>query len=162
VVRLGNSDLEAPNTPAMDAPDPNAPKFGMMPPGMMAPGMMAPGMMAPGMMPPGMMPPGMMPPGMMPSGYDASGYDASGYDASGRDGSEGGNTRSFLARPLWVVHPPRKNANHVSYPPTGVGGLSRHSTHLHPFMALAGGLAFASGSEAWSPSCCSRHWPNRT
>ena len=68
VVRLGNSDLEAPNTPAMDAPDPNAPKFGMMPPGMMAPGMMAPGMMPPGMMPPGMMPPGMMAPGMMPPG----------------------------------------------------------------------------------------------
>jgi len=62
VVRLGNNDLEAPNTPAMDAPDPNAAK---MPP---VPGMMPPGMMPPAggmMMPPGMMPPGMMMPGMM-------------------------------------------------------------------------------------------------
>jgi hypothetical protein len=88
VVRLGNNDLEAPNTPAMDAPDPAAPKgppagamvpgmmppgMGMMPPGMgmMGPGMgmMPPGMgmmPPPGMMPPGMMPPGMMPPGMVP------------------------------------------------------------------------------------------------
>ncbi|MGL4550018.1 MAG: hypothetical protein ACRC33_02425, partial [Gemmataceae bacterium] len=75
VVRLGNGDLEAPNTPAMVAPDPNAPKPGMMPGMMMAPGMMPPGggMMPPGggMMPPGMMMPpggGMMPPGMMPPG----------------------------------------------------------------------------------------------
>jgi hypothetical protein len=30
VVRLGNIDLEAPNTPAMDAPIPGAPKVGMM------------------------------------------------------------------------------------------------------------------------------------
>jgi hypothetical protein len=62
VVRLGNIDLEAPNTPAMDAPPPNAmlPQMGM-PPGMAGmPGM--PGM--PGGMPgmPGGMP-GMMLPG---------------------------------------------------------------------------------------------------
>jgi hypothetical protein len=85
IVRLGNIDLEAPNTPAMDAPPqmpggghgmPHGPgamglppgAMGMMPPGMMPPGMMPPGMMPPGMMPPGMMPPGMMPPGMMPPG----------------------------------------------------------------------------------------------
>jgi hypothetical protein len=79
VVRLGNIDLEAPNTPAMDAPSPfqqhaAMPPQGMMPgAGAMNPyGAMAngqqlpPGMMPPGMMPPGMMPPGMMPPGMMP------------------------------------------------------------------------------------------------
>jgi hypothetical protein len=73
IIRLGNIDLEAPNTPAMDAPVPFAgggPAHpGMMPPGMMPPGMMPPGMMPPGMaqgmMAPGMVPPpGMMPPGM--------------------------------------------------------------------------------------------------
>jgi hypothetical protein len=79
VVRLGNIDLEAPNTPAMDDPSPFQ-KNPMTPPGAHAQGMgggmggpmanrMGPyGMMPPGMMPPGMMPPGMMPPGMMPPG----------------------------------------------------------------------------------------------
>lgn len=69
VVRLGNIDLEAPNTPAMDAPSPfqqhsRAP----MPPQMPGGGMMAPGMAGPGpMMPYGMMNPnrGMTPPGAM-------------------------------------------------------------------------------------------------
>jgi hypothetical protein len=62
VIRLGNIDLEAPNTPAMDAPSQYAPKHIMPPPGMMIP---PPGMMPP---PPGMMPPppGMVPPGMTP------------------------------------------------------------------------------------------------
>lgn len=51
VVRLGNIDLEAPNTPRMDAPNPFAP---VPPPGM-----------PPGMAPPGLpTPPGMVPPGM--------------------------------------------------------------------------------------------------
>jgi hypothetical protein len=93
VIRLGNIDLEAPNTPAMDAPDPKVQAMQQyqammmqqaamqqaammrqqqgagMPPNMGA--MM--GMLPPGMMPPGpagaaMGPvrPGMMPPGMMP------------------------------------------------------------------------------------------------
>jgi hypothetical protein len=71
IVRLGNIDLEAPNTPAMDAPPggyhgypPGYPgghaavKPGLpLPPGAM-------GGLPPGSMPPGMMPPGMMPPGM--------------------------------------------------------------------------------------------------
>jgi hypothetical protein len=73
IVRLGNIDLEAPNTPGMDAPPPGGPHApfppghgGMpMPPGAM--GMMPPGV-PPGTMPPGMMPPGMLPPGMMPPG----------------------------------------------------------------------------------------------
>jgi hypothetical protein len=88
VVRMGNIDLEAPNTPAMDAPNPYLQRMmqqqqqmqcppggggmgpmvpygavngmGGMPPQAM---MSGPGMMMP---PPGMMPPGMMPPGMMP------------------------------------------------------------------------------------------------
>jgi hypothetical protein len=72
VVRLGNIDLEAPNTPAMDAPSPYAPRPaalpGPMPPGMVPGRGMMPGLpnpMMPGMpMPPGMMAPGMMPPGM--------------------------------------------------------------------------------------------------
>jgi hypothetical protein len=69
VIRMGNVDQEAPNTPALDNPGQHGAMPGMMPPGMMPPGMMAmPGMMPPGMMPPGMMPPGMMPPGMMPPG----------------------------------------------------------------------------------------------
>ena len=61
VVRLGNIDLEAPNTPKMDAPNPFAPiARGFQ--GMAQPGMPVP----PGMMPPGMpAPPGMIPPGMM-------------------------------------------------------------------------------------------------
>jgi hypothetical protein len=98
IVRLGNIDLEAPNTPAMDAPDPKAlhamqaarqqqmlayqqqmmmMRAGMMPPnlaGMMGAGMMPPpGMMPPGMMPPGMVPPGMMPPGAAPGGPGVAG-----------------------------------------------------------------------------------------
>jgi hypothetical protein len=63
VIRMGNIDQEAPNTPPLDN---HGPHGAMMPPGMMPPGMVPPGMMAgPGMMPPGMMPPGMVPPGMM-------------------------------------------------------------------------------------------------
>jgi hypothetical protein len=64
VIRLGNVDQEAPNTPPLDNHGPQGGMAGMMPPGMMPPGMMPPGMMPPGMMPPGMMPPGMMPPSM--------------------------------------------------------------------------------------------------
>lgn len=75
IVRIGNIDLEAPNTPAMDAPSPYMPKHAALParPGMPMPG--APG--APGagpMVPPSMltgrpgmppMPPNMpLPPGM--------------------------------------------------------------------------------------------------
>src|SRR5207244_10327121 len=79
VIRMGNIDLEAPNTPAIDAPSPYAPKvppmgpaLGMgpgmagapmgLPPGMMPPGMGGPGMGGPGMgLPPGLAGPGMMP-----------------------------------------------------------------------------------------------------
>jgi hypothetical protein len=59
VVRLGNIDLEAPNTPPMDAPDPamaaRAPLPAAFQPGV-PPGMAAGpgGMMMPGMLPPGM------------------------------------------------------------------------------------------------------------
>lgn len=76
IVRLGNIDLEAPNTPAMDAPDPKVmqamqamqqqqmmmmqQQAAMMRAGMVPPNMA--GMM--GMMPPGMSPPGMPQPGM--------------------------------------------------------------------------------------------------
>jgi hypothetical protein len=70
IVRVGNIDLEAPNTPAMDAPSPyqkgpphtaGAPRPGTMPPGLMPPNMMNAGR---GMMPnPGMpMPPRMQQP----------------------------------------------------------------------------------------------------
>src|SRR5207248_7736051 len=56
VVRLGNIDLEAPNTPAIDAPGPYKPfcppGYGMAMPG--APGMGGPPMMGPGMAGPGM------------------------------------------------------------------------------------------------------------
>src|SRR5262249_4360977 len=81
IVRLGNIDLEAPNTPSMDAPDAHtvrAMQQQMMMRSMMAgmggmPGMpgMMPGGMNPGMMPPGMTMPGGMPmgmPGGMPNG----------------------------------------------------------------------------------------------
>jgi hypothetical protein len=65
VIRIGNIDLEAPNTPSMNAPPQMGPYHGM--PLMTAPGSVPPGMMPPqGMMPPGAMPPGAMPPGAMP------------------------------------------------------------------------------------------------
>jgi hypothetical protein len=68
VIRMGNIDQEAPNTPPMDFHGPQAGMPPGMPPGM-GMGMMPPGMMPPGMMPPGMVPPGMMAgPGMMPPG----------------------------------------------------------------------------------------------
>ena len=82
IVRLGNIDLEAPNTPAMDAPDPNALRHAQAMQQMQQQQMQAmaamqqqmqqrggqPGMMLPGlpMLPPGMMPPGMMPPARTP------------------------------------------------------------------------------------------------
>jgi hypothetical protein len=82
IVRLGNIDLEAPNTPAMDAPSPyqNCPAPGMarmpgMPPGMANVGQM-PGMQPMGPMPPyntanggrpQMMQPPTWQPGMMPT-----------------------------------------------------------------------------------------------
>ena len=95
VVRMGNIDLEAPNTPPMDAPSPYLPRpqphGPSMPPPMGPQGMMLPGMggagtgpmvpygalnnqgqMPPGMTPPGMMPPGMMPPNMGPQGPGAA------------------------------------------------------------------------------------------
>jgi len=56
VIRLGNIDLEAPNTPAMDAPSPYQPKP-VMPRAMMNPGM-GPGMPRPGPMVPYGTPPG--------------------------------------------------------------------------------------------------------
>jgi hypothetical protein len=85
VVRLGNINLEAENTPAMDAPNPFQPAtpHAQMPPGIVPPGQMGPGMPpAPPMAPYGAMnsgpmmpggtnmqpPPGMMPPGMVPPG----------------------------------------------------------------------------------------------
>jgi hypothetical protein len=91
VVRMGNIDLEAPNTPAMDAPSPyqpRPPQHGLMPgapgcppgagPGPMVPygalnGMgqlpAPPGIMPPGSMPPGALPPpDMIPPGLRPKG----------------------------------------------------------------------------------------------
>jgi hypothetical protein len=59
VIRMGNIDLEAPNTPSLQAP-PGAPFQGMplmTPPGAVPPGMMPPG--GPGMpLPPGAIPPG--------------------------------------------------------------------------------------------------------
>jgi hypothetical protein len=50
VIRMGNVDQEAPNTPPLDTPGPNQnPMQGMMPPGMMPPGMAGPmGPMGPG------------------------------------------------------------------------------------------------------------------
>jgi hypothetical protein len=59
VIRIGNIDLEAPNTPAMDAPSPFHPPHAMMPPQMQGPAMMGPGMAGPGpMVPYGMVGPG--------------------------------------------------------------------------------------------------------
>ena len=73
VVRMGNIDLEAPNTPAMDAPSPYLPKpqpqGPNLPPGMGPQGMMLPGMGGPGsgpMVPYGALNNQGMPPGMMP------------------------------------------------------------------------------------------------
>jgi hypothetical protein len=63
VIRLGNIDLEAPNTPALNAP-PSVPGMGM--PGMPGPGMGMPGMPGPGMGMPIMAPPGGTLPGALP------------------------------------------------------------------------------------------------
>jgi hypothetical protein len=63
VIRMGNVDQEAPNTPPLTSRD-GPGGAGMMPPGMMPHGMMA----MPGMMPPGMMPPNMTGPTPGPSG----------------------------------------------------------------------------------------------
>jgi hypothetical protein len=64
VIRLGNIDLEAPNTPALNAP-PLGGMVGMplqVPPGGVVPGMMPPGGPTPGMLPPGApVPPGAIP-----------------------------------------------------------------------------------------------------
>jgi hypothetical protein len=81
VVRLGNIDLEAPNTPAMDAPNPFCappPQAAMQGPAMMAPGMPAPGPQAPfGAMAPRQPTPGMNLPAApiqnLPSGTGAPG-----------------------------------------------------------------------------------------
>lgn len=62
VIRMGNIDLEAPNTPALSSPPQGPGAFQGMP---LMPG---PGGVPPGMMPPGGMPQGMMPPGMVPPG----------------------------------------------------------------------------------------------
>ena len=48
VIRMGNVDQEAPNTPPLDSPGPNGnPMQGLMPPGMMPPGMVPPGVAGP-------------------------------------------------------------------------------------------------------------------
>ena len=62
IIRMGNIDLQAPNTPAMDAPNPFAPQ---MPPMMGPPRPVMPGVptLVPGTVPPGMAPPGTVPPG---------------------------------------------------------------------------------------------------
>ena len=76
IVRLGNIDLEAPNTPAMDSPDTNqvrayqqqvaAQQMAAQQMAMMRASMMRNGPPNMGGMPPGMMPPGMMAPGGAP------------------------------------------------------------------------------------------------
>jgi hypothetical protein len=65
VVRVGNIDLEAPNTPAMDAPSPYAAPQPVMPRGPVMPGVPS---MVPGMVPPGATagPAPVMPGTMMP------------------------------------------------------------------------------------------------
>jgi hypothetical protein len=70
VVRLGNIDLEAPNTPPMDAPGPGGmggPGMCLLPGRPMMPGMpMMAGPGGPMMMPGGPLPPGALPPGAKP------------------------------------------------------------------------------------------------
>jgi len=65
VIRMGNIDLEAPNTPALNTPPMMGPMGGMplqVPPGGVVPGMMPPGAPVPGMLPPGApLPPGAIP-----------------------------------------------------------------------------------------------------
>jgi hypothetical protein len=66
VIRLGNIDLESPNTPALNAPPSGGPFAGM--PLMTAPGALPPGAMPPGAYPPGSYPQGAYPPGTVPPG----------------------------------------------------------------------------------------------
>src|SRR4029077_294412 len=66
IVRVGNIDLEAPNTPPMDAPSAYQPGCRVPQRMQRMPGPAAPGPMVPyGLVPPGMIPGG---PGMMPGG----------------------------------------------------------------------------------------------
>lgn len=67
VVRLGNIDLEAPNTPAMDAPNANQKNTmsqGTLPQGMASPSMMPPQLL---FQPKGVIPPGTTAPGKVPT-----------------------------------------------------------------------------------------------
>jgi hypothetical protein len=96
IVRMGNIDQEAPNTPPLASPappgppamgghGPNGPTFGPTMPGVLpspiqvpywfnppntppAPGAVPPGAMPPGALPPGGIPPGAIPPGAIPPG----------------------------------------------------------------------------------------------
>jgi hypothetical protein len=76
VVRLGNIDLEAPNTPAMDAPSPYCPpgaQAPVAPPGIAIPAMPAPAAPgAPAPAPGGPRPPAVLPPAGLPAGADGS------------------------------------------------------------------------------------------
>jgi hypothetical protein len=56
IFRLGNIDLEAPNTPAIDSPPGGVPMGGPPRPGMMPPGVVPPGSPAPGAIPPSAIP----------------------------------------------------------------------------------------------------------
>ncbi len=78
VIRMGNVDQEAPNTPALNGPGPQAgppPGFQFAPGGPVPPNQVpfyhnppAPGFAPPGAFPPGAFPPGAIPPGMVPPG----------------------------------------------------------------------------------------------
>ncbi|MBV9124942.1 MAG: hypothetical protein JO112_16430 [Planctomycetes bacterium] len=103
VVRLGNIDLESPNTPAMDAPSPFAPRLPMLPPagmnGMMGPGMPGPGPMVPYgamgktlMMGPNGPPMMMTPNGLMPAPEGATGTPGPMMDPHGATPGSNGAT----------------------------------------------------------------------
>jgi hypothetical protein len=163
VVRLGNIDLEAPNTPAMDSPNPFQPQAacppGMMPPGMPGmPGMppqMGPNLpprppMVPyGMLngpPPGMgMPPnaGMPPPGqMLPSVPGAPGTFSAGAQPPGQPGV-----------PLSANTPPG-NVQSAEYLPSAEDGPPKKpQAKRRPTLAeLAGQMTSGSPTEAKSGS----------
>jgi hypothetical protein len=156
-VRLGNINLEAENTPAMDAPNPFQPAMphAQLPPGQMGPGMppappMVPygaangGPIMPGgtnmQPPPGMVPPGMMPPGqMLPSMPGAPGTYPAGTQFPAQTGMPvGRNAQPSMVEQTRYLQTTTTAAQQTEQPPARKPTLAE--------------LAPQSPSPSWNPS----------
>jgi hypothetical protein len=172
VIRMGNIDLEAPNTPAMDAPNPNAPKQPAMPrmggfpgigtgmgggagPNMMVPyGAMGTGM--PGMPGAGMISggPGMpMAPGPNPYGPAAGGYGPGGPMMPPGAGPNGYVPPGYGQAPVGYPGGPALPGG-GTLPPAGVPTTQPGGFNLPPAPGIQGSNLPANGS----PSAQSTNW----